>query len=66
VTGTYLKKSPEETTRAAELYKSEKVLGVEFLANEDATLPSDRGEAALDERASHRRRWIASEKAFTP
>ena len=48
-----ISKSPEEDNEAGELDKTEEVLGVVFPADQDATLPLDPGEEALDEPASH-------------
>jgi hypothetical protein len=48
-----ISKSPEEDDEAGELDKTEEVLGVILPADEDAALPLDPGEEALDEPASH-------------
>ena len=46
-------KSPEEDNEAGELDETEEVLGVVFPPDQDAALPLDPGEEALDEPASH-------------
>ena len=54
--GCYLEpisKSPEEDNEAGELDEAEKVVGVVFPADEDATLPLYPGEEALDQPTSH-------------
>jgi hypothetical protein len=43
----------EEDNETGELDKSEEIVGVVFPANEDAALPLNPGEEALDEPASH-------------
>ena len=48
-----ISKSPEEDNEAGELDANEKVVGVVFPADEDATLPLYPGEEALDQPASH-------------
>ena len=48
-----ISKSPEEDNEAGELDETEKVVGVVFPADEDATLPLYPGEEALDQPASH-------------
>ena len=48
-----ISKSSEEDNEAGELDKAEEVLGVILPADEDAALPLDPSEEALDEPASH-------------
>jgi hypothetical protein len=48
-----ISKSSEEDNEAGELDKTEEVLGVILPADEDAALPLDPSEEALDEPASH-------------
>ena len=48
-----ISKSPEEDNEAGELDETEEVLGVVFPPDQDAALPLDPGEEALDEPASH-------------
>src|SRR5438067_10307861 len=48
-----ISKSLEEDNEASELYEAEEVLGVVFPTDEDAALPLNPGEEALDEPASH-------------
>jgi hypothetical protein len=48
-----ISKSPEEDNEAGELDEAEKVVGVVFPADEDATLPLYPGEEALDQPTSH-------------
>ena len=48
-----ISKSPEEDNEAGELDEAEEVLGVVFPPDQDAALPLDPGEEALDEPASH-------------
>jgi hypothetical protein len=48
-----ISKSPEEDNEAGKLDKAEQVLGVIFPPDEDAALPLNPGEEALDEPASH-------------
>ena len=48
-----ISKSPEEDNEASELYEAEEVPGVVFPTDEDAALPLNPGEEALDEPASH-------------
>ena len=48
-----ISKSSEEDNEAGELDKAEEVLGVVLPADEDAALPLNPGEEALDEPASH-------------
>jgi hypothetical protein len=48
-----ISKSPEEDNEAGELDEAEEVLGVIFPADEDAALPLDPSEEALDQPASH-------------
>ena len=52
MTRAYLKSS-EEDNEAGELDEAEEVLGVILPADEDAALPLDPSEEALDEPASH-------------
>jgi hypothetical protein len=44
-----ISKSSEEDNEAGQLDEAEKVVGVVFPADEDATLPLDPGEEALDQ-----------------
>jgi hypothetical protein len=48
-----ISKSFEENNEAGKLDKAEEIVGVVFPANEDAALPLNPGEEALDEPASH-------------
>jgi hypothetical protein len=48
-----ISKSSEEDNEAGELDKAEEVLGVILPADEDAALPLDPSEEALDQPASH-------------
>ena len=48
-----ISKSPEEDKEAGELNEAEEVLGVVLPADEDAALPLDPGEEALDDPAAH-------------
>lgn len=48
-----ISKSSEEDNEAGELDKTEEVLGVILPADEDAALPLDPSEEALDQPASH-------------
>ena len=48
-----ISKSSEEDNEAGELDKTEEVLGVILPADENAALPLDPSEEALDEPASH-------------
>jgi hypothetical protein len=48
-----ISKSPEEDNEAGELDEAEKVVGVVFPADEDATLPLYPGEEAFDQPTSH-------------
>jgi hypothetical protein len=48
-----ISKSSEEDNEAGELDEAEEVLGVILAADEDAALPLDPSEEALDEPASH-------------
>src|SRR5262245_21475963 len=47
-----ISKLPEEDNEASKLNKTQKVLGVKFPSNEDATLPLYPSEEALDQPAS--------------
>ena len=47
-----ISKLPEEDDEASKLNKTQKVLGVKFPSNEDATLPLYPSEEALDQPAS--------------
>ena len=48
-----ISKLSEEDNEAGKLDEAEEVVGVIFPADEDATLPLDPGEKALDQPASH-------------
>jgi hypothetical protein len=48
-----ISKSPEEDNEAGELDEAEKVVGVVFPADEDATLPLYPSEEAFDQPTSH-------------